>query len=224
MTRATWRDPRWAASARRSSDGRALAAERRLQLASVSGSSEVWMTCRRTARSAAAPSPACSGARARRPRRPRRSSCTPRRFMNLSSTPTSVSACRPRRRSPRRSPCRAAGRGRSARSGTPHSAPPAAPRPAVLRAWCSLTLPSGRRSTTTMSSSTIDCSLISCRELVRDGARGVDIGVGDGDRGCSCAEPARRAGDAGSPAWGDPARPRARPCWRHGGGPPPGRR
>ena len=43
----------------------------------------------------------------------------------------------------------------------PQTAPPAAPRPVVLRDWCSWTLPSEVRSTTTMSSRSIDCSLVS---------------------------------------------------------------
>src|SRR4051812_10231523 len=42
----------------------------------------------------------------------------------------------------------------------PHNAPPAAPAPAVLIAWWSLILPSGRCSTTTASSSVNSCSLV----------------------------------------------------------------
>src|SRR3954451_20761381 len=49
----------------------------------------------------------------------------------------------------------------------PHRAPPAAPAPVVLIAWCSLILPSGWCSTTTASSSWTRCSFVACTSSAR---------------------------------------------------------
>jgi hypothetical protein len=81
--------------------------------------------------------------------------------MKSSSTPTSV--CLPTA-APVAAPIAAPSSGAKKMKPIimPQPAPPAAPLPVVLRDWWSLILPSPSRSTTTMSSSSIDPSLVSC--------------------------------------------------------------
>src|SRR3954454_6922214 len=91
---------------------------------------------------------------------------SPSSFMKLSLTPASVTL-------PAAAPLAApiampnSGARKSKPMKPPHSAPPAAPAPVVLMAWCSLILPSARCSTTTASSSWTRCSFVACTSSAR---------------------------------------------------------